>query len=426
MSHPCRGPRRRLAVLGLVFIVAGPSFLGPRPVPAGQAPGTASLSVEDWARDLDFLASELPARHKNLFATITEREFLSRIESLKKELPSLHPNEILTRLMAVVAAIGDSHTTLGYRATRGIPLMAGWLRDGIHVLNTTEPYSAILHGRLAAVGGRPLEDVIAGLASIIPHENEAQVKNQLPNLLVDTAILHGLELIPSPESAVLTVETPAGERLNVEMTPLSFASNPGWIVDTADESGAPLYLRNRRIFYWFDILPAANALFFKYNSCREMQGKPFAEFAREMFEAADAAGVERVVVDLRHNGGGNSGIFRPFLEELKKRTALMQKGRIFVLVGRRTFSSAILNALEMKKETPAVFAGEPTGGKPNHFGEVRTFQLPNSKLPVTYSVKYFKVIEDDPDSFVPDILVELTLRDYLDKADPVLEAVLAR
>jgi hypothetical protein len=210
------------------------------------------------------------------------------------------------------------------------------------------------------------------------------------------------------------------------MTPLPFTSDPGWIVEPGDESGAPLYLRNRRLYYWFEIMEDSKTLFFKYNSCREMKGEPFGVFVREMFEASDAAGVERIVVDLRHNGGGNSGIFKPFLDELGKRPGLMQKGRIFVLVGRRTFSSAILNALDMKKETPAVFAGEPTGGKPNHFGEVRTFQLPNSKLAVTYSVKSFKVVEDDPDSLYPEILVEPTLRDYLEKADPVLEAVLRR
>jgi hypothetical protein len=420
-------PLRRLArPLFLVLLLLGPCLPAFFAAPSGQAPGPTAVSAEGWARDLDVLASELPARHKDLFAGISEDEFRRRVGALKKDLPSLHPDEILVRLMALVAAVGDSHTTLGYRAQRGIPLMSGWFKDGIHVLNTTEPYKAVLHGRITAIGGSPLEEAILRLASVIPHENEAQVRNQLPNLLADTAILHGLGLIPSPESASLTVVTPAGDRLTVEMTPLAFSSNPGWIVEAGDDSGAPLYLRNRRLYYWFEILEDSKALFFKYNSCREMQGKPFGVFVREMFGAADAAGVERVVVDLRHNGGGNSGIFRPFLDELGKRPGLMQKGRIFVLVGRRTFSSAILNALDLKKETPAVFAGEPTGGKPNHFGEVQMFQLPNSKLSVTYSVKSFKVIEDDPDSLYPEILVEPILRDYLDKADPVLEAVLKR
>jgi hypothetical protein len=79
----------------------------------------------------------------------------------------------------------------------------------------------------------------------------------------------------------------------------------------------------------------------------------------------------------------------------------------------------------MKKQTAALFAGEPTGGKPNHYGEVQSFKLPSSGLTVTYSVKYFKVLEGDPDSLQPDILVPFNFADYRAKRDPVLEKVLA-
>jgi len=54
------------------------------------------------------------------------------------------------------------------------------------------------------------------------------------------------------------------------------------------------------------------------------------------------------------------------------------------------------------------------------------FLLPNSKLPVTYSVKYFKVIDGDPNSLVPDIHIERRLSDYLNKTDPVLKSVLEK
>jgi hypothetical protein len=45
---------------------------------------------------------------------------------------------------------------------------------------------------------------------------------------------------------------------------------------------------------------------------------------------------------------------------------------------------------------------------------------------VTYSVKYFRVIEDDPDSLVPEILIEPTLADHLNSVDPVLEMILKK
>lgn len=392
--------------------------------PRQQARAIAKLSPAEWTVDLDFLAAELPKKHKNLFHKISEDEFRARIEGFKAKLSAMTHEQILAGLMRIVAAVGDSHTTLGYRPKQGLPLMLYWFKDGISILNTTADYKGILYGKITALGGKPIKEVVAALTPLIPNENEAQVKSKLPNLLTDTMVLHGAGIIPSPDSASLTVLTPAGRAATVDMTPLSFSSKPDWLVDTSDESGAPLYMKNRRLFYWFEVLPESRTIFFKYNSCQNMKERPFGLFVKDLFAAADAGEVDRIVIDLRHNGGGNSAIFAPFLAGLKQRPSLCREGGIYVLIGRRTFSSAILNALELKKQTPAVFVGEPTGGKPNHYGEVQMFLLPKSGLPVTYSLKYFQVVEGDPGSLVPDILVEPALSDYRSKADPVLEKVL--
>jgi len=382
------------------------------------------LTPEQWREDVDFLAKELPKKHKNLYHNISDSEFQAQIEKLKAKLPSMEQSEILVSLMKIIASVSDSHTTLGYRPQRALPLMLYWFKDGIAILNTTAEYKEILYGKITAIGNTSIEDVVAVLTAVIPHENLAQVKNKIPNFLTDTVILHSMKLIPSQEKASLTVLTGSGRTITLDMNPISFSSKPEWLVDTSNESHVPLYLRNPQQFYWYEILSDSKALFFKYNSCKDSKDEPFGDFVKRLFEEADAKKVEKIIIDLRHNGGGNSGIFAPFLAEIKKRPRFMQKGNIYVLIGRRTFSSAILNAIDLQKETPAIFVGEPTGGKPNHYGEVQMFVLPNSKIPVTYSIKYFKVIDGDPDSLVPDILIERRLPDFLNRIDPVLRSVL--
>jgi len=378
------------------------------------------VTLNQWAKDVDFLAVELPKKHKNLYHNISEADF----EKLKATLHSMDQNEILVGLLKILASVGDSHTTLGYRPQRAIPLMLYWFKDGIAVLNTTSEYKDILYGKITAIEGKPIADVVATLTAIIPHENEAQVKNNIPNLLTDTVILHGMKLIPSHENVSLTVLTALGKGITLDIKPVSFSDKPDWLVDTSDDSDAPLYLKNRKQYYWYEMLPDSQTIYFKYNSCQNIKSQPFSDFVKTFFYVADTQKVKRIVIDLRHNGGGNSGIFAPFLEELKKRSQFLQKGSIYVLIGRRTFSSAILNAIDLKKQTPAIFVGEPTGGKPNHYGEVQMFLLPESGLAVTFSTKYFRVIDGDPDSFVPDILIEPRISEYLIKADPVLKSVL--
>jgi hypothetical protein len=417
---------RALVLAGLAVVAFAPPHPAAGQALVRQAAAPEVMTAGRWARDIDFLGTELPKRHKNLFFKVSEADFRKEVESLKAALPSLGPDETLVRLLQLVASVGDSHTALGYRPQRGLPLMLYWFKDGIHVLNTTAEHKDILYGRVTALGGRPIAEVTAALASVIPHENGSQVRNQVPNFLADTAVLKGLGLIPSPDSASLTVLTESGKSLTAEMTPVPFSSKPDWLVGVTDESTAPHYLRRRNTFYWFEVLPGDKALYFKYNSCQEIPGRPFAAFIGELFAAADSPAVERIVIDLRHNGGGNSAVFGPFLEELKKRPAFLVKGRLAVIVGRRTFSSAVLNALDLKKSAPAVFVGEPSGGKPNHYGELQTLQLPESGLTVTYSTKYFQVVDGDPEAILPDIVVEPTFAEYRAKTDPVLDAALGR
>ena len=84
--------------------------------------------------------------------------------------------------------------------------------------------------------------------------------------------------------------------------------------------------------------------------------------------------------------------------------------------------STTLGALA--EQLGAVLIGEPTGGKPNHFGALGSFVLPNSQLAISHSTKTFVKVDGDPDSVYPDVLVELDSADFFAGHDRVLEAAL--
>jgi len=114
----------------------------------------------------------------------------------------------------------------------------------------------------------------------------------------------------------------------------------------------------------------------------------------------------------------------PFIQGLKFRGTPSRPGSVIALIGRGTFSSAQMNAAKLKTEAGAVLIGEPTGQKPNHFGEQKTFVLPHSQIEVRYSTKYWKTEEIERPSMDPDVRVEASSADYLGGKDPVLEAAL--
>ena len=90
-----------------------------------------------------------------------------------------------------------------------------------------------------------------------------------------------------------------------------------------------------------------------------------------------------------------------------------RKENLKVIIGRETFSSALLNAYEFKFDTNAEIIGEPSGGKPNCYGEILKFTLPNSRFIVSYSTRYYKLIEDDTIlALYPDINIQESISDY--------------
>jgi C-terminal processing protease CtpA/Prc len=141
-----------------------------------------------------------------------------------------------------------------------------------------------------------------------------------------------------------------------------------------------------------------------------------------VFRQLDEGRADRLVVDVRHNVGGNSEVDDPLMEGLQRRAAARQRGRFFALIASETFSSGMWTAVDLRN-LGAVLVGSPSGGKPNSYGDVRTFVLPNSRIEVGYSTKLFRLIEgSDPASVMPDLLVEPSIDDLREGRDPLLEA----
>jgi C-terminal processing protease CtpA/Prc len=135
---------------------------------------------------------------------------------------------------------------------------------------------------------------------------------------------------------------------------------------------------------------------------------------------------DKLVIDLRNNTGGDSSILQPLINALATDPGFNRSDRLFVITGRLTISSGLLNAISLRQQTHGTFVGEATGGKPNHFGEVGSFRLPNSQLLVTYAKKFFSTVSGDPASLFPDTTIELSSADYFAGRDRVLENILNR
>jgi hypothetical protein len=385
------------------------SLPGCAQTPAGR------LTPEQWRADLAYLAKELPARHINAFATLPKADFQREVRDLDERIPKLTDGAIRSGMLKIVASLGDGHTNLHFQrgGFHGIPLIFYWYKDGLFVIGATQPYRHLLGGKLAKVGSLNVEEACRRLSAYVPHENDAQIKAQVPNMLIRIELLQEIGAAEPGKPVRLELDRGA-----VDLEP--YTGQPQWI--WAYTGQPPLYQREPDVPYFATVLDGTGAVYFRYNHCVSDPKKPFPQFAEDLKKMLAEPGVNRLIIDMRNNGGGNSAVLDPFIGWLK-RSRFNRKGSLYVLIGRPTFSSAILNAARLRNETAATLAGEPTGGKPNHFGEVKEFELPNSRIVVSYSTKHFHPFKEDTAAIMPDMLVEQTSADYLQGVDPVLAVV---
>ena len=97
-----------------------------------------------------------------------------------------------------------------------------------------------------------------------------------------------------------------------------------------------------------------------------------------------------------------------------------------MLVGRHTFSAAMVNALDLRRETEALLVGEPMGARPNGFQELHTFMLPHSRLKVACAIRRYRFGEPGMEAVHPDIAAPPEWQLVVQGRDPALEAALAK
>lgn len=386
-----------------------------------RQPNIVQTRHDKWTTDIDFLAKELPKRHKNLFFQLDRGDFHREIERLKEQVDHLTDEELTVGLTRLVASVGDGHTMVYPDFRLMYPLRLYWFEEGIYAFDASTTYQEIINLRLNSVNGIPVADVLAMVRDVVSCDNEAGFKYFATTYMVIPWVLRGLGITDSDE-ITLGFTDDYGQSTLVTMQPQPVESIE-FLAPFSQVARLPLYMRNPGLYYWYEYLPEQRTMYFQYNVCANMQVQSFKAFTDALFDCIDHNQVEKLVVDIRNNGGGNSLVMSPFISRIKQST-LNDAARLFVIIGRRTFSSALLNALDLKENTEATFVGEPTGGKPNHYGEVRTLSLPNTGLTVGYSTKYFRHSQIDTDSLEPDILIEPRIAALVQGRDPVMDWIM--
>lgn len=370
-----------------------------------------------WRNDIRALRDGLVTKHVNPFFKVSKSAFESAISKLEGNIGTLTDTGIVVEMSRIVAMIGDGHTQLDMSVAPRLPILLYWLDDGMYVVGIAAEHDWAMGKKLHSIGGIEVPKLIERIRPMVPHDNEPGMRLRLPQFMVMAEVLHHLGVASKNRSARFSIADGKGghKAIELELTKgtITWAKQP-W----------PKTLRRKNLHfnYWNEHLAEHDAVYMKYNRCADMKSPTLAQFAASMLAFIDQKKIGRVIIDLRGNPGGNSMLFRPLLQGLVERKRL--KGKIVAIIDRAVFSSALLNSIELAQMAGAKLVGEATSGKPNHYGEVKTFKLPHSGLRVSYSTKFFRKLKTDPPSLEPDVKVPVRIADILAGKDAALEAAL--
>ena len=385
-----------------------------------------ALDKEQWRNDLHFFAREMPRRHMNLFHSMSREEFERAVGELEEAIPSLEDHQIVVRLQQIAARVGDGHTGVHLPSWFQLyPLVLHWFGGELRVTAATKEYERALGARIVGIGDLPIAEVEVRIRSCFPSaeaENEWYALSTSPAFINRPEVLHALGVVADPAQARFTFEDDQGAKFTLELKPIAMppvvrgnVAIPGMLPVAAP----PLFRQKPAERFWFDVLPDSTV----YVSWRGYDG--LGDQARKLFRVLDSHPVKRVVIDLRQNGGGDFKVGRKHvIQPIRQRAALNQKGRLFVIVGRRTYSAALANAVDFRKDTNAILVGEPIGERPNSFSENDELTLPNSRLVVSYSTRYYKFVDEDVPAVLPDVRIDPKWLDWRAGRDPVMDWIL--
>lgn len=403
---------------------------------AGTTTNAQNTSI-DWKKDIAFLKEELPRKHIDLFVN-KRRDFfekgLDRAAALQGKATDL---DIALRLQQTIAAMGDSHTEVAYTkfvAKEGlVPVFYYWFDDGLYVLAGTDQHPEILGQKLIAINGFPVQRITDSFKTLVTQDNDAINKARIPGMMAQRQLYDFFRFAEPGKDLVLETENRNGEKTKTILV----TGAPVGRVKRLPMRTLGIGWRNERALFWDEYVAADSIYFVQYNQCwsreleaahgnadRAAQLPSFKEFEEKIFKTLAEQPVKKLVIDMRFNGGGSEEQGNELLKRLKDHP-VNKKGKLYVIIGRKTFSSAVLIALSFRTTTSAVLIGEETSGSPNHYGETKNMQLPASRMFVEYSTKHFVRSGNDKPTLSPDIPVKVTFNDFYSGTDPFYDAVKA-
>jgi tetratricopeptide (TPR) repeat protein len=403
---------------------------------AAIIPADKMTRIEGLRFDIDYLVEEARRMHAGPARPAHSPRFEAAARDLWRAVPEISDAEFLAGAMKLLAILNDGHSAIYgpdpdtplQIAGKFLPLKFYWFAEGVYIVDGTGSDADLAGFRVLKFGDLPVEDVLARLSEYRGVDNPMTWKWMGPQFyLGQFQMLQLVGAKTASENVRLTLEDRDGRVDEYEFTGIDRPQQRKLRPSPAASGNVPMYLAKVDTSYWMKPLPENRALYAQFNQVRNDDDVSIAEFADSMLEKLAGENATALIIDVRHNNGGNNYLLRPLIRAMVAFEQRAPGNQIYIISGRNTFSAAqnFLNRAE--QWTDAIFVGEPAASKPNFVGEETNLLLPYSRLRGSISTRFWQDSSpgDDRQWIIPAIPVEPAAKDYFANHDAALAAILS-
>lgn len=387
-----------------------------------------------WRQDIANLMAGIERRHIDPGHSRPLIELKAAARDLQHRIARLSDDVAAAEVQRLLAMVGDGHTLsyvgFGFQPTQRLPVRFYQFSDGLFVSAATPQHRGLVGQRVVRLGPLPAATAI-NLARGFASGDNPSGKRLLTSLYLSAPeFLSAFGATQDPRTLSLVVRDSRGRQSLTEVKTVPFRlGQPSQAFDPPADwitMGQPRYIKARTKNYWFERLEASQTVYCQINRLRDESA--FQSFVSRLLTFLDDNSIQQLLIDLRLNQGGNNELADALVSRLAKHPTINRESGLFVLIGRRTFSAGQNLATKLEQRTKAIFAGEPSGSRPNHFGETNLAHLPFSGITYSLSSIFWRDAspEDDRIWIQPQIEVLESSEDRRAERDPVLERILTK
>jgi len=408
-----------------------PEFAALRTDPAFLAlvgkPDTSGWTREHgWRHDIDFLVEEVKRVNPVYRDRPLPAELLQRQAQLKAQVSILSDDALFFGMKRMLAPLQQGHVFLfSYPGNRYLPVRFYAFPEGLHIVEASDAEQALVGARVLRIGTLTAEEALQRLAASQSMDGPMESLWGV-SMLAETANLRGMGAIDAGDPVTLTVQTADGETRTVALGTSDQAPTERQDRLVAPRGvQPPLFLSQLQRTFWTQPMPEAAALYVQVNNLLDQEDQTLAQFGKTLWTRLQDDDPANLILDLRHNNGGNTLLYPQLLRTLVAFTRQEGK-RFYVLIGRRTYSAAGNFVTDLERLTDPVFVGEATSECCNLHGDPISVRLPYSGVEGELTAVKWNLSTpfDGRRELSPEVPVQLTAEAYFAGRDPVMEAVL--